>query len=232
MLTDVAPLGLNLSSYINFAKSNFMKKFRATFDYIMRHKHVTVYGLLFASLITFGLIGASVWVDNYVWYADYVDPFATVATLLLAIILWFSNADRDRQRKLPLRLTASFKYQGREIARCEEAYLAGETDIRAWGQQIGAQMLRTRFLKMEPYINQTGPRLTTDKSTLKDYNLYTVCFYLKEKPDASAISKAPSPLKDEFLKKLDTQRVLWNPAEDEHGHPSVIESWIPSNLTS
>lgn len=203
-----------------------MKNICSTISYIFIRKRLTLILLGFAGSITAYLLYHSNQHGNLIWYTDIVDPYVSVVTLVVAMGLWISNANWERKQRLDFRLTVQFIYQNRTIARCEEAYLAGEGDIRAWGQQIGAQMLRTRFLKMQPYINQTGPDIKYDTQTKKEFKLYTICFYLKEKPALDSFSTEQSAAKDTFIQEMKTKCLVWKRIYDSDKNPLVKEEWL------
>lgn len=65
---------------------------------------------------------------------------------------------------------------------CRMVYLAGEGDIRAWGQQLGMQMTGGREqLRFSPHIRQEPGRVVVreNNETVKEYR---VCFELIELP--------------------------------------------------
>lgn len=100
------------------------------------------------------------------WWVNWLDPFLAAATVLLALALWVSGL-RDRWKaSLPKTLTVHFALEpeaGGEpeyVYSCYDAYLAGESDIRTWGQQIGQQMNGGGLLSFFPYLYEKGPDLT------------------------------------------------------------------------
>ena len=67
--------------------------------------------------------------------------------------------------------------------RCEDAYLSGEADIRAWGQQLGLQM-GEQPLDLQPNIlvsSGTGPTHLSDELSVKKYE---ATFILREVPES------------------------------------------------
>ena len=115
------------------------------------------------------------------WW-NWLDPVVGVTTLAVAMVVWMGELRQDWENSLPKRLTVSFQYQGREYMRCEQAYLAGESDIRAWGQQLGSQMAGTPFLRFQPNIIQQPGKICRDSHTGACYKHYFVTFFLTHLP--------------------------------------------------
>lgn len=113
--------------------------------------------LIFFALTAFALVtgivllGLNQTISPNNWWAI-VEPIIGVSTLAVAIAVWIGELYRDWEEILPKRLTVRFKYTGRSVFICENAYLAGEGDIRSWAQQIGGQMSGCPKLRFEPFI--------------------------------------------------------------------------------
>lgn len=172
-----------------------MKNFNATFRYAMEHRRIQIWAslIIFFGLFIWILIAQGVdgkfqdgkhWWQGLNWFADWLDPLIGVGVLLVAISVWLGELNQDWQESLEKRLTVRFHFDGKEIMRCEEAYLASEGDIRSWGQQIGAQMTGGEGkLKFEPFIveDQT-PLILYDEGLKKNYKLYFSTVFLTEHP--------------------------------------------------
>jgi len=127
-------------------------------------------------------------------------------TLAIAALVWLGETMQDWENALPKRLTVSFVHEGTEIMRCEQAYLAGEGDIRAWGQQLGGQMAGV-LLQFDPLIRQEPGSITSDPKTGKLIKLYAVTFRLTALPEAK---QADNAVNIEFLKIIkDGNKVVW-----------------------
>jgi hypothetical protein len=108
-------------------------------------------------------------------------------TLIVLVFLWYNELEEDRQDKLEKRLTVIFQYQGKPIMVCENAYLAGKSDIRAWGQQLGLQMSGLRShgrtgqgdLEFEPFIEEDSNLRTIGD---KQYMHFSAVFTLRSIP--------------------------------------------------
>lgn len=113
------------------------------------------------ALVSLIVLYARVTQRGNVW--DWVQNVATCFTLGTALLIWASERAREWRLDLPKRLTARFVYQGREVMVCEGAYLAGESDIRQWAQQLGAQMAdNDRKLALLPDLEQGEPEVMLD----------------------------------------------------------------------
>ena len=108
-------------------------------------------------------------------YADYVDPSIAIGTLLVAIIVWY-NEKRENWRttwtkKLHVIYLLKDKEGWREHMIVVNAPLAGESDIRQWGQSLA----QTAIPKIMGRIEFTGFKITppeTDTSQqLKHFGL-------------------------------------------------------------
>jgi hypothetical protein len=118
-----------------------------------------------------------------IWW-EWVEPVTGMTTLVVAIFVWINELTQDWENSLPKRLTVNFFYKGEKKMACERAYLAGEGDIRAWGQQLGGQMSGNPQLRFEPSIVQTIGKRDYDEVTGERIKLYTVDFNLTEFPPA------------------------------------------------
>lgn len=140
---------------------------------------------------------ASPWDEG--WWG-FVEPVLAVVVVAVALMIWMGEARQDLENSLPKRLNVRFvDMSGNLIMRCRGAYLAGEGDIRAWGQQIGRQMAGNRDqLEFYPDIRQEPGELRevteTDEvgisSTIK-VKEYTVTFRLRDIP--ARFRGIPSP---------------------------------------
>lgn len=63
---------------------------------------------------------------------------------------------------------------------CHQAYLAGEGDMRAWGQQIGSQMNDTNHLSFYPYITNGKKAIEYDPIQKQYFILHSITFHIKD----------------------------------------------------
>lgn len=116
---------------------------------------------------------------NWSW----LEPLIGFTTLVVAFMVWIGEVAQDEENALPKRLTVIFLYKGREVLICEKAYLAGEGDIRSWGQQLGGQMADNPQLRFEPLILQDLGQVIVDQESGQKVKLYTVRFTLTKLPE-------------------------------------------------
>lgn len=118
-----------------------------------------------------------------------VEPITGLMTLTVAFLVWCGEFKQDWFNSLPKRLTVQFVYKFssgyRIVLRCAEAYLAGEDDIRAWGQQLGGQMADGEQLKFQPYI------YVQEEPCRENIRRYTVTFVLNSFPEKHGLGKVP-----------------------------------------
>ncbi len=113
-----------------------------------------------------------------------VDMAIGVATLCVAIVVWFGEARERWRESLPNRLTVEFYYgAGTEpVLVCRNATLASPGDIRAWSQQIGRQLLGGKDLDFNLHYEVSPALLSKDLRTEEFVNHYRSRFYLKSLP--------------------------------------------------
>ncbi|MBL7815760.1 MAG: hypothetical protein JNL70_12170 [Saprospiraceae bacterium] len=98
------------------------------------------------------------------------------AVTLFAVFFTALNMLRkQRYDELDQKLTVVFLYNNKIILKCENAYLAGQSDIRQWGQSIGQLMNSGERLDFEPYIREESSIVTIHN---KQYRHYIVTFTL------------------------------------------------------
>ncbi|SMF09910.1 hypothetical protein [Desulfovibrio gilichinskyi] len=108
------------------------------------------------------------------------EPIVGSITLGVAIVLYVANLREAWEEDLPKLLTAEFRCNddGSLIMRADNVPFAEESDIRAWGQQLGAQMSgANRGLKY--FRIETSERI----SESGDYKEYKIVFFLREIPE-------------------------------------------------
>lgn len=83
----------------------------------------------------------------------------TVATFVVAVLVWWGETKEDWEESLPKRLTVFFLYEEQPAMVCEDASLVAEGDIRAMAQQLGAQIVGQRTLVIDPFLTIKEPLL-------------------------------------------------------------------------
>jgi hypothetical protein len=140
------------------------------------HRKLFVWAIVLAVLIAF----VRIWHPGNGWAI--LQDLITVLTLGVALFIWWTEQEEEWKKSLPKRLTVRFMFKDREVMRCEEAYLAGESDIRAWAQQLGGQMTADNRLSFFPTLEQNGPIVCYDKLVKCKYVLYDIKIILRQLP--------------------------------------------------
>jgi len=117
----------------------------------------------------------STWVD---WWV-YVQSLLGGGTLLVALFVWYGEIREDWENARPKRMSVFFLHKGYPVIICRYIWLAGEGDLRAWGQQVAAQAVGEHVLRFYPNVRAEVPRLVmwTDGNICRHYEL---CFELMD----------------------------------------------------
>lgn len=140
-------------------------------------------------------------------WSDKLEPFISLATFLVALLVWRGEAHQDWLASLHCKLTAVFVYDGREVLRCDHADMANESDMRALGQQLGRHMNGGKDLSMAlPALQRSGgaPEEGGDGEV---YRHYIIRLSLLELPE---VAKTLS----------ENQVLLWAPPFQEPARPT------------
>jgi hypothetical protein len=140
--------------------------------------------ILFAIGITLAITWyVNPWAEkpNNDWWG-WMEPITGISTLAIAMLVWLGKSIQDVENALPKRLSVSFFHNNEEIMFCSQAYLAGEGDIRQWGQQIGKQMNQNEWLDLAPDILVLPREKTLSKLTGEPIILYKASFFLTKPP--------------------------------------------------
>lgn len=155
------------------------------------------------------------------WW-QWVEPITGIATLFIAIAVWWGEMREEAEEALPKRLTVEFYYEDPELSpdenkkpvmKCVQAYLADKADIRAWGQQIGAQMAQDTMLKFYPDIEQDEGCIKRGQDGRK-FKEYTARFRLRNLPAELAKMRDGT----DGYEKRERPYVLWLPGGDGNLH--------------
>ncbi len=149
----------------------FFKQLKNLVSYLPRTLAIT----LLLAVIIFIVIALPNFFSSKLTPWNKFSPILTLCCFTTAIfVIWKSWVEQ-----LPKRLTVRFMYKDDFVMVCENAYLAGEGDIRVWSQQIGRQMVGEN-LHFEPFIKQGKPTTGFDENS--PYRKYIVIFYLTQLP--------------------------------------------------
>lgn len=151
--------------------------------WLLKHEYGRVW---FAILVVVasslaGLLLPGYW-DTTPW--KFWTAIADATTLMVAVVVWYSEAQGRRQAQLPRRLTVEFLWKRpndeadyKVALRCDRVPLAHPGDARAWAQQLARQMNGGVNLEFGVHFENTGP--TKVRDTHGEYMHYTVTFYLR-----------------------------------------------------
>ncbi len=123
------------------------------------------------------------WDNLFVW--DNWDNFITVLTFIVAIAIGWQNYVRSWEENLPNKLTVHFVYNKEYIMSAYTVLLSSKSDLRAWAQQIGSQMI---YFKGNSKNNERlSFELTFSQKYLgiinNEFKHYEVTYYLFEEPN-------------------------------------------------
>ncbi len=155
-----------------------------------------------------GLVGALLIVSGMDHGWRFYDALASFSTLIVALVIWWEESRKALRAQWPKRLSVRFVApDGQIIWSCKKVYLAGESDIRASGQQIGQQMSGQRWLKFNPGIERTPGR---DDRLANGWPCrhYEVTFRLTELPE-----NLPVEVKEGLTRVWDYSSGETNPKE-------------------
>lgn len=158
-------------------------------NYILANKKLIIIFII----VLLGLICLAIFLDKNVLvneqnqplydittqYTTIIDPTVSLLTVVVTVFLVWLNYNQEAINKLPLTLTAHFKYKGNYILSCKEAHLSGIHDIRAMGQQIGRQMSLNSNLDLIVQMDISNPIEIFDGRPRVNY---VATFYLSNYP--------------------------------------------------
>ena len=219
---------LNLKEYKPNANKNSEKRFYGRFiKMIPRKKKIWLLLILFTSLglTVWGLIdglnhGKSL-LSGDDFFSLIVDPFLAMFTGLVAILILLNDYRREWEDNLPKRLTVHCKQGKNYILTCHKAFLAGESDIRQWAQQIAKQMNEEEYLKFYPFFKNERPQLMLNENNLLIKH-YETTIFLDEDYDFRITRKR----KDDEEKThtiLKTHYLIWFENENNTAHNEEIK---------
>ncbi|MDC0994070.1 hypothetical protein OAR16_00530 [bacterium] len=121
------------------------------------------------------------------WWNNYWGAVTGVITLVVALLLWWSDMRRLWLESLPMILDAEYVHENHVVMRCTGARLAGAADIRALAQQIGRQMAGGELMLEATSNDISGPDITTEGKM--DFNRYHIKVCLRSTKDARNVSQ-------------------------------------------
>ena len=168
---------------------------------------------------------------------DWSEPILGGLAFIFSLMVFINQMRIEWESNLPKRIDVYFNYEGRTVMKMENGSIPEGTDLRAWAQQIGAQMGKTRKLQFLPSVEMAKPVIQKDKRIKEVYKLYPVTYILTELPqfDLYEISRNEEPdgdkrkeeeakwrtARQEYLKK---DMIFWHAYTDERGVNHVDKS--------
>jgi len=150
----------------------------------LRNKYVLIQIAVFV-IVYILVIGLVPFGETPRWWRSWGSLIIPLTTLSTALLIGFFGLFFEREDNLEKRLNVSFKYKkdGENewitCMQCKNVYLASESDIRAWGQQLGQQMNNNQRLNFYPSMDGDLPERKKSKSG-ESYKLYNLKIYLRE----------------------------------------------------
>ena len=160
------------------------------------------------------------YIDNI--HAKLIDPWITIGTFFLAVLIGVQNLMNEWESNLPKKLTVHYmimdisEKKWKYLLTCEEVSLNSEGDIRAFVQQIGGQMTNNSRLTFDLNFDNEAVREIQDVNG--DWvKLYEITFYLTSNPE----------------KYLDNKYKIWwwNPNEKMH-QEHIVEGLLEKPIHS
>jgi len=148
----------------------------------LRNKFVFIQIAVFivVSVLVIGLVPLG---ETPNWWKSWGSLIIPLTILSTALLIGFVGLFFEWEDNLEKRLNVSFKYKkdGRnewiDCMQCKNVYLASESDIRAWGQQLGQQMNNNQRLNFYPFMDGDLPEIKKSESG-ESYKLYDLKIYL------------------------------------------------------
>lgn len=108
-----------------------------------------------------------------------------IGTLLVALFVWMGEIEENWENNLPKRLSVFFFWEAKPLIVCRYVWLAGEDEVRTWGQQVGVQAQHVMvgekpsdsFLHFGPDMQTKNPELLIGPEG-EVWKHYSICFRL------------------------------------------------------
>lgn len=151
--------------------------FKNFIKYLVKHK----YSRFQIILVTLAMISAIYAFLYYpqpfsVQWGKWIDIFITMSTLSIAVFVWMNEKIENWESALPKKLDITYLLEDRVFANVKNAPLAGDDDIRNWGQSIGQTILnrQTRIefsgFKTEGPVRNNAKKIMQYKLTVYLFN--------------------------------------------------------------
>ncbi len=158
----------------------------------MKHLKEILSTLKHSSPLSYVLIAIIVFLG--IWYGldddhtnifwEWIDPVAGIMTFITTLAIFWFQARKNWEDSLEKMLTVEYIYTGGEnellIAKIENAYLAGESDVRQWAQSLGQQIMGN--LDFDMNWDELPQKINYHHKEAKFFKYYEVKLYLTTDP--------------------------------------------------
>ncbi|MFZ2470993.1 MAG: acylphosphatase [Methanothrix sp.] len=117
-----------------------------------------------------------------------MQSFLGIGTLAVALFVWYGKIREEWKNDLPKRLSVFFFYGGKPVIVCRYVWLAGEDELRTWGQQVAKQAAGNQNLDFSPDVEARKPSLAVEKNG-EICKHYAVRFVLTKMPSSQPDSR-------------------------------------------
>lgn len=154
-----------------------MKTIFPSFNHYLLTNSKTRWQLLIAGL--FVVVGITKFACKCEWYSFaeqwglWIEAYISVGTLFIVGFVWLNERKEEYIKSLPKKLNITFKLNGIDYITVKNAPLAGDDDIRAWGQSIAKTIINGRA-----NIDFSGFNIETIGERNRTF-LYHLTIYLK-----------------------------------------------------
>ncbi len=155
---------------------------------ILKHSSPWSYGMLglliFLSFIYLNRLSNIDWTSMAEGFWNWIDPVAGIMTFITTLAIFWFQASKNWEDSLEKMLTVEYIYTGGEsellIAKIENAYLAGESDVRQWAQSLGQQIMGN--LDFDMNWDELPQKINYHQKEGKFFKYYEVKLYLTTDP--------------------------------------------------
>lgn len=147
------------------------------YDFLIGHKWKRVQlisvPLMLLACVMVGIIRGETLHDQW---NNWINTFITIATLAIAVFVWVNETNTEWKQSLPKKLDVFYIFNGENYATVTNAPLAGEDDVRNWGQSIGKTILNKRANLSFSGFAAEAPQLDEKRHVMK----YHISIFLTE----------------------------------------------------
>jgi hypothetical protein len=149
---------------------------------ILKHSKPWSYLLIFLLLALSFNYGLQNEHSDAFW--KWIDPVAGTMTFITSLAIFWFQAKEKWENSLEKLLSVDYIYTGGEhemtIAKVQNAYLAGESDVRQWAQSLGQQIMGN--LDFDMNWDEEPQKIDFDPFEGKYFKYYHVKLYITSDP--------------------------------------------------